>query len=260
MPRKPRIEMIGYHHILNRGVEKRKVFLDDEDFNTFIKLLCSACESYGVKLHSYALMDNHYHLLIETSHENLSKFMRRVNADYAIHFNKRYKRSGHLWQGRFKSWYVSDESYLYTLICYIEYNPLKAGIIKKMGDYAYSSCRYFVGSDSEPIPCLRHSIMLESFESDKQRREFFQSGIDESVLDEIQKGSALVVMSEKPKRDDGRELQKIFKNSSKEQRNKKILKAYCAGISQHKIAVFLKLSQPTVCAIIKREKEKEKQR
>ena len=105
MPRKPRIEMTGYHHVLNRGVEKRKVFLDNEDFNTFLKLLCGACQIHGVTLHSYALMDNHYHLLIETTRENLSMFMRRVNADYAIHFNKRYKRSGHLWQGRFKSWY-----------------------------------------------------------------------------------------------------------------------------------------------------------
>lgn len=257
MPRKPRIELIGYHHVLNRGVEKRQVFLNDEDFKTFLELLCGACQIYGVTLHSYALMDNHYHLLIETSQENLSMFMRRVNADYAMHFNKRYNRSGHLWQGRFKSWYVADESYLYTLIRYIEYNPLKAGVIKKMGDYAYSSCRYFLGKDNKPPSCLKKSIMLEAFESDESRWEFFQSGIDERVLDEIQKGSALVVMSEKPKHDDAQALREIFEEDmEKETRNKKVLLAYDAGISQHKIAAFLELSQPTINAIIKRERKK----
>ena len=92
MPRKPRIEMPGFHHALNRGVEQRKVFLEEKDFTTFLELLCKACREYGVKVHSYALMSNHYHLLVETSRENLSLFMRRLNSTYAIYFNKRYKR------------------------------------------------------------------------------------------------------------------------------------------------------------------------
>ena len=66
-------------------------------------------------------MDNHYHILIETSLENLSLFMRQVNSNYAIYFNKRYKRVGHLWQGRYKSWYIISDDYLYSLFKYIEY-------------------------------------------------------------------------------------------------------------------------------------------
>lgn len=250
--------MAGYHHVINRGVEQRNVFLDEEDFGTFTDLLCEACKEYGVKVHSYALMTNHYHSLIETSRENLSLFMRRLNAVYAIYFNKKYKRSGHLWQGRFKSWYVTDESYLYTLIRYVEYNPLKAGLIKKTGMYPYSSAQYFLGNNSGPVlSCVQESVMLKSFSTDEERREFFQSGIDERILDEIQKASTLVIMNEKPKTDDRRRLEGFFRHAeSKPQRNVKILEAYNAGVSQHKIASFLEVSQPTVNAIIKREKKK----
>jgi REP element-mobilizing transposase RayT len=249
--------MAGFHHVINRGVEKRNVFLNEEDFDTFLDLLCKTCLEYGVNVHSYALMSNHYHLLVETSKENLSMYMRRLNAAYAIYFNKKYKRSGHLWQGRFKSWFVTDDSYLYTLIRYIEYNPLKARLIKKTGEYPYSSAQYFVGTPRKRMPsCLKASIMLEDLASDEERREFFQSGIDERVLDEMQKASALVVMNEKPKTDDRQRLQQLFKKAdTKPQRNARILEAYESGISQHKIASFLGLSQPTVHGIIKREKK-----
>jgi len=67
MPRRPRIEMAGFYHIVNRGVEQRVVYKDDEDFRTFLEMLCTACALYGVRLHGYALMNNHYHLLIETT-------------------------------------------------------------------------------------------------------------------------------------------------------------------------------------------------
>jgi len=135
MPRTPRIEMAGFHHVINRGVEQRDVYLCEEDFDTFLSTLCEACRAFGIKVHAYALMSNHYHLLVETAKENLSMFMRRLNASYAIYFNRKYKRSGHLWQGRFTSRYVTDERYLYTLIRYVESNPFKAGLIKEVGTY-----------------------------------------------------------------------------------------------------------------------------
>ena len=120
MPRKPRIEIAGYYHVINRGVEQRVIFKEDEDYKKFEELLCIYAPSYGITIHNYCLMSNHYHLLIEIEKETLSKFMRQINMNYAIYFNKKYSRSGHLWQGRFKSWYVTDEAYLYTLILYIE--------------------------------------------------------------------------------------------------------------------------------------------
>ena len=88
MPRRPRIDMVGYYHIVNRGVEQRIVYKDKEDFTMFLNLLCSGCLLYDVALHGYVQMSNHYHLLIETKKENLSKFMKHLNASYAIYFNK----------------------------------------------------------------------------------------------------------------------------------------------------------------------------
>lgn len=128
MPRIPRIEIPGFYHIVNRGVERRKVFYDKEDFEYFLQLLIDVSELYNIVIHNYCIMNNHYHLLIELKEENLSKFMKNINGTYAKYFNKKYQRSGHLWQGRFKSWYVTNEAYLFTLIRYIEYNPLKAKI------------------------------------------------------------------------------------------------------------------------------------
>ena len=97
MPRRPRIDMVGHYHIVNRGVEQRTIYKDDEDYKTFLGLLCSGCQLYNMQLHGYVLLSNHYHLLIETHDENLSRFMKHLNASYAIYFNKKYKRSGHLW-------------------------------------------------------------------------------------------------------------------------------------------------------------------
>ena len=137
MARRPRIEIAGYYHIINRGVEQRVIFKEPADFEYFEALMCFYAKSYGITLHNYCLMTNHYHLLIEIQEENLSKFMRQLNMNYAIYFNKKYKRVGHLWQGRFKSWYVTDEAYLYTLMLYIEQNPLKAKMVKHLEEYPY---------------------------------------------------------------------------------------------------------------------------
>ncbi|HHD78291.1 MAG TPA: hypothetical protein ENK98_01425, partial [Epsilonproteobacteria bacterium] len=110
MARRPRIELAGYYHIINRGIDKMNIFRHKDDYEYFEELMCFQMKSYGITLHNYCLMSNHYHLLIETSTDNLSKFMRQLNMSYAIYFNKKYKRVGHLWQGRFKSWYLTDEA------------------------------------------------------------------------------------------------------------------------------------------------------
>jgi putative transposase len=137
---------------------------------------------YEVKVHSYVLMSNHYHLLVETSKENLSGYMRHINANYAIYFNKKYKRSGHLWQGRFKFWHVTDEAYLYALVAYIEYNPIKAKIISKLGEYKYSSYLAF-SEQKEVISCLKASFVFTMFKDVKERLEFIQYAHDERILD-----------------------------------------------------------------------------
>ncbi len=91
MPRKPRVEDAGYHHIINRGVARSKIFLKDKDYEKFLEILEKTKEIYSFNIHSFCLMNNHYHLLIEIQHNNLSLIARQINSKYAQYFNKEYK-------------------------------------------------------------------------------------------------------------------------------------------------------------------------
>ncbi len=251
MPRRPRIEIPGYYHIINRGVEQRVIFKEKEDYDFFIEQLSILSKSFNITIHNYCLMNNHYHLLIETRDESLSKFMRQVNGVYAIYFNKKYKRSGHLWQGRFKSWYVTDESYLYTLILYIEQNPLKAKIVKDIVDYPYSSCHYFL---EDNIPTfLKDSWIATNYKDDIKA--FLNSIVDTSQLQELKTASSLIEAPNLDKKPNEESLSKILLNTKDiKERNKLIVECYEQGYSQHVIAKVLELNQATVNRIIKRNR------
>jgi REP element-mobilizing transposase RayT len=255
MPRKPRIEIAGYYHVINRGVEQRVIFKEAEDYEKFEALLCTYAPSYGVTIHNYCLMSNHYHLLIEIKEGTLSKYMRQINMNYAIYFNKKYKRSGHLWQGRFKSWYVTDEAYLYTLILYIEQNPLKANMVKSVDEYLYSTAHYFLSEGKLPL-CLKNSYISENYQNDKESiRAFLSAQIDSSILQELKKGASLVEAPNIDKKPNEEELSLLFENITEiKERNSRIVQAYQDGYSQHMIAKVLGLAQPTVNGIIKRTK------
>ncbi len=254
MARRPRIEMPGFHHVMNRGVAQRNIFLEKEDFELFLKLLCEACSLHSATVHSYCLMSNHYHLLLETEHENLSKIMRLINSQYASYFNRKLKRVGHLWQGRFKSWYVTDECYLYSLIQYIEYNPIKANMVKSLAEYPYSSYTAFTEKVS-PISCLKESLMFKDFNNLEDRLSFFQSGYDEDIIKTVSKHSNLVISSDKKHSLDDDALVLLFQNvKNKETRDENIKKAVNIGFSQHKIATYLNVSQPTISYILKKNR------
>ena len=253
MPRLPRIEIPGYYHIVNRGVERRKVFHSDEDFEYFLNLIIESSILHNVIIHNYCLMDNHYHLLLELKDENLSRFMQNINSSYANYFNKKYQRSGHLWQGRFKSWYVTSEAYLFTLIRYIEYNPIKAKIVKSLKDYKYSSYHQFFNN----IPdFLQNSWIVDNYKDDIDSIErFFESEISLEDLNEMQKASSLVETSLNKKELDEKYLINLFKDITDiKQRNKNILEAYKKGYSQYKIAKVLNVSQPAIAGVIKRNR------
>ncbi len=252
MPRLPRIEIPGYYHIINRGVEQRVIFKEKEDYNFFIEQLSILSKNFNITIHNYCLMNNHYHLLIETRDENLSKFMRQVNGVYAIYFNKKYKRSGHLWQGRFKSWYVTDEAYLYTLILYIEQNPLKAKIVKDIADYPYSSYHYFL-EDNMPT-FLKDSWIATNYKDDKDAiKAFLNSIVDTSQLQELKTASSLVDAPNIDTKLKEKDLIKMFDGIGDiKERNMQILKAIEKGYSQHGIAKVLGISQPAVHGVLKR--------
>ena len=255
MARRPRIEIAGYYHIVNRGVDKMNIFRHSDDYEYFEELMCLHMKSYGITLHNYCLMSNHYHLLIETSTDNLSKFMRQFNMNYAIYFNKKYKRVGHLWQGRFKSWFVTDDGYLYTLMLYIEQNPLKANMVKTLEAYPYSSYHYFLQKE---IPeCLQNSWIVQNHGNDHEAIQvMLNSKLDTSILQELKKASYLVEAPNVDKKLDIEKLTKMLTNHKDlKERNSKIVKAYEQGYSQHMIAKVLGISQPAVYGVIKRSRE-----
>ena len=186
MARRPRIDLAGFHHVINRGVNRSDIFGIDEDYAVFLRILDKASLDYKVIVHDYCLMSNHFHIMVETELDNLSLFMKQVNANYAIYFNKRTKRSGHLWQGRFKSWFITDEKYLYTLIKYIENNPIKAKMIENLGEYKYSSYQSFIGL-SEPLICVKNSIILTNY-SYEEAKDFFTQTDYNTIGEWITKG------------------------------------------------------------------------
>jgi len=255
MPRKPRIEIAGYYHIINRGVEQRVVFKEKDDYEYFEELMCFYAKSYAITLHNYCLMSNHYHLLIEIKQENLSKFMRQLNMNYAIYFNKKYKRVGHLWQGRFKSWYVTDEAYLYTLMLYIEQNPLKANMVKELEAYPYSSYNYFLDANNVP-ECLQQSWIVQNYNYDLEAiKAFLNTTVDTSQLEEMRKASSLVEAPNIDKKPDEDALKRqLLKVKDIKERNTLIVKFYKEGYSQQMIANVLGITQQAVFAVIKRDR------
>ena len=253
MARRPRIDIAGYYHIVNRGVEQRVVFETKEDYEHFEALMCLHAKSFGITIHNYCLMSNHYHLLIELTRPNLSKFMRQLNMNYAIYFNKKYQRVGHLWQGRFKSWYVTDEAYLFTLMRYIEQNPLKAGMVKDIAHYPYSSYHHFIDENTLP-ECLKEAWIALNYKEDKEAIEaFLTQPVDMTQLQELKKASSLVEAPYIDNKPDIQKLQRMFENiTDKKERNTQILKAIEQGYSQHMIAKVLGITQQAVSGAMKR--------
>ncbi|ADG94103.1 protein of unknown function DUF1568 [Arcobacter nitrofigilis DSM 7299] len=116
MPRRERITDVGCYHVVCRGVERRNVFLDSDDFEQFLALLKSVKKEFDIIVHSFCLMTNHYHILLETKEDNISLAMKYLNSHYAIYFNKKYKRTGYLWQVRFHSDYLyADNHFKYKI-------------------------------------------------------------------------------------------------------------------------------------------------
>jgi REP element-mobilizing transposase RayT len=252
MARRPRIDITGYHHIVNRGVNRTDVFLSPQDKEMFLAILCKACKLYDVIVHDYCLMDNHYHILVENSKENLSLFMRQINANYAIYFNKKYKRTGHLWQGRFKSWYILQDTYLYQTIKYIEYNPIKAKITSEIGEYPYTLGSTLL-SKIEAIPCAKNSLMSEQY-SIKELADFLNKPLSEDEIKalEEEKNKKFNKKNDSIKQERSKKIEDYFSaNMSKAERNIAMRDAFLDGYPQTVIAKELGVTSALVSYNIK---------
>ncbi len=133
MARPLRVQFPGaLYHVTNRGNERKAIFKDDADRKEFLRILCQSLDTYGVILHAFVLMNNHWHILAQTPLGNLGEFMRHFNITYTSHYNRRHKRVGHLYQGRYKSFLVEMDSYLSQVSRYIHLNPVKVSNLKRM--------------------------------------------------------------------------------------------------------------------------------
>jgi putative transposase len=140
MARQLRLEFPGaIYHVTSRGNARNPIFLDDEDRVSFQDCLGEVVVRFGWLCHAYCLMDNHYHLLIETPEGNLSQGMRQLNGVYTQRFNRRHGRVGHVFQGRFKAIVLDRDSYLLELCRYVVLNPIRAGMVEKIEHYPWSS-------------------------------------------------------------------------------------------------------------------------
>lgn len=182
MTRPLRVEFPGaFYHVTSRGNERKAVFQSTRDREKFLSYLESAHGRYGAVIHVYCLMENHYHLLLETPRGNLSQIFHHINGAYTTYFNIKRRRSGHLFQGRFKGILVERDAYCEELSRYIHLNPVRAGLVKSPSEYGWSSYRYYIGSKKEPN-WLTTELLLGYFggrgQSGYRRyREFVEKGV-----------------------------------------------------------------------------------
>lgn len=160
MPRPLRIQEAGFvHHVIARGNDQQTLFNDKEDFQAYIDFLEESRKNYPIQIYNFVLMSNHIHLLLEPAQEgNLSKFMEHVSKGYAKYFNKKYKRSGHVFQGRFKSFLIQEERYFFACNRYIDFNPLKARMVRDPKEYPWSGYRSLAFGSDPVIKLNLHSL------------------------------------------------------------------------------------------------------
>ena len=135
MPRLSRLDAPGVlHHVIGRGIERRKIFLNEKDYDDFIERLGEAAQEDSIDVYAWALMPNHFHLLVKTKNRPLSYVMRKLLTGYAVNFNKRHRRHGHLFQNRYKSILCQEDVYLKELVRYIHLNLLRSGVVKDINE------------------------------------------------------------------------------------------------------------------------------
>ena len=148
-----------------RGINRQNIFEDQEDYTKFLQTLKQYKEISGYQIYAYCLMGNHVHLLLKVGEEPLEQVMRRICGSYVYWYNWKYQRIGNLFQDRFKSETVDNDSYLLTVLRYIHQNPLKAGLVKSVANYQWSSIREYINR-SELVDT---DFVLKMFDADREK-------------------------------------------------------------------------------------------
>lgn len=190
MPRKPRFILPGYpQHVIQRGNNRKPCFFADADYRRYLDDLAAAAVKYQCQIHAYVLMTNHAHLLVTPLVEyGISQMMQSLGRRYVRYINNRYKRTGTLWEGRYKSSLIDSDQYLLICMRYIELNPVRANMVEHPGDYPWSSYRANATELSDEL-IDEHPVFtaMASGHSDRQQayRELFRHLLDEETIHQI---------------------------------------------------------------------------
>ena len=187
MSRPLRVEYPGvFYHVMNRGNAGDSIFKSKKDKERFLECLENSVERFSLRIHTYCMMGNHYHLLLETLEPNLSKAMQWIHVSYAAYFNRKRDRVGHLFQGRFKAILVDADEYLKQLSRYIHLNPVRAKIVERPADYFWSSYGDFIGK-TKPPKWLETEWLLSQFgRKGKVASENYQDFVEGIKIEELE--------------------------------------------------------------------------
>ena len=183
----------GIYHVILRGINRQDIFYDDDDFQQFLKTVEQKKTDNQYALYAYCLMSNHVHLLIRENTDNISRIMSRIGSSYACWYNQKYDRSGHVFQGRYGSECVEDNSYLLTVMRYIHNNPVKAGMVRVPEKYKWSSMQAYYSGREYPVKLTDTDFILgiihvERSKAIERLRDFMGQENDDNCLDhEIKK-------------------------------------------------------------------------
>jgi putative transposase len=182
MARPLRIEYPGaLYHVTSRGDRQEAIFDDDQDRRAFLKVLGDVVSRYRWRCHAYCLMGNHYHLMIETPEANLTKGMRQLNGVFTQCSNRRHKRSGHLFQGRYKAILVDRDSYFLELARYVVLNPVRAAMVKYPHLWVWSSYGAMIGKATPPAWLTTDDLLAEFGKRRPGARRKYQEFITEGM-------------------------------------------------------------------------------
>jgi len=281
MARPLRIEFAGaVYHVTSRGNERKDIFRTDNDRRLFLDILQQVNVKYNWHCHAYCLMDNHYHIVIETPDGNLIKGMRQLNGVYTQAFNKRHDRVGHIFQGRYKAILIQKDSHLLEVCRYVVLNPVRALVVKRPETWQWSSYNPMIDKSSVH-PCLTTEWVLGQFGRKKTTAlknyaEFVEAGIGKDTLWKQVKGQLLLGEEDFADKlidmDKSGDIHEISRNQrhlrrpslgnlfeeikprDRGERNEFIVEAvYKHAYSQREVADFLKLHYSTVSVVVKRK-------